>query len=73
MPPDTLNGCEVQGWIQTEQQSGKACGIVLCYNVLEGSYVTAWYRCGDREWNQGRYGIAEMREAITDMVRRAGI
>jgi hypothetical protein len=72
MPPPVLNGIAVQGWICTEYQDGKACGIVMGYDALAGSYVTAWYRCGDLGWSHGHYAIPEMADAVKDMVKRAG-
>lgn len=67
-----LNGYQMVAWIQTEVQSGKACGIWVGYRPGSG-YVTAWYRCGETGWSHGRYEIKDKAMALYDAMVRAGL
>jgi hypothetical protein len=67
-----LNGYQMVAWIQTEVQSGKACGIWVGYAPGDG-YVTGWYRCGDTGWNDGHYQIKDKALALLDAMQRAGL
>ncbi len=66
-----VHGYQVEAWCSTEEQSGKACGIILV-GIPGKEWVTAWYRSGDREWSTGHYfKYDEFDRAWMDFVERA--
>lgn len=61
------------GFVQTEVQDGKPCGIILVHagtHKLPEEWITAWYRSGDCQWCYGRY-FPTHGEAFNDFLERA--